>query len=82
VSGVRYLVGGETVTRAELAQTALAQMLAADSALTHEHALAEGRVFVRADLDVDYQSVVSAVDDLQQARFQKVAIVAQDADAP
>jgi biopolymer transport protein ExbD len=80
--GIRYRVGAESVTRADLAQTALAQMLAADSSLTAEQVLAEGRIFVRADLDVDYQSVVWAVDDLQAASFQKVAIVAQNADDP
>jgi biopolymer transport protein ExbD len=80
--GLIYTVGGERVARGELAQRALAHMLAADPALTPEYALAEGRIFVRADLDVAYQGVVSTVDDLQQADFRRVAIVAQDADAP
>ncbi len=80
--GVVFSINGERVARGELAQRALAHMLAANSALTQEDALAEGRVFVRADLDVAYQSVVSTVEDLQQAQFRRVAIVAQDADAP
>jgi biopolymer transport protein ExbD len=50
--------------------------------LTPEAALREGRIFVKADLDVSYQDVVSAVDTLQHARFARVAIVAQNADAP
>jgi biopolymer transport protein ExbD len=80
--GVVFSINGERVARGELAQRALAHMLAANAALTQENALAEGRVFVRADLDVAYQSVVSTVEDLQQAQFRRVAIVAQDADAP
>jgi biopolymer transport protein ExbD len=80
--GVVFSINGERVAREELAQRALAHMLAANSALTRQDALAEGRVFVRADLDVAYQSVVSTVEDLQQAQFRRVAIVAQDADAP
>jgi biopolymer transport protein ExbD len=80
--GVIYSIDGERVAREELAQRALARMLAANPALTQEDALGEGRIFVRADLDVAYRSVVSTVEDLQQAEFRRVAIVAQDADAP
>jgi biopolymer transport protein ExbD len=79
--GVRYFVGAEETPREHLAERALAQMLAVDPSITANHALAEGRLFVRSDLDVAYANVVSAVEDLQAARFRKVAIVAQDADS-
>jgi len=79
--GVSYFVGGEEIRRDQLAQQALARMLAADRSLTADAALADGRIFVRADLDVAYQSVVNVVDTLQHAQFAKVAIVAQNADA-
>jgi biopolymer transport protein ExbD len=57
-------------------------MLASDSATTPELALSEGRIFVRADLDVAYADVVSAVETLQHASFRQVSIVAQNADEP
>jgi biopolymer transport protein ExbD len=59
---------------------ALAHMLAVDPALTPEDAFAEGRIFVRADLDVAYQNVITVVETLQDAHFRKVAIYAQNAD--
>ena len=49
-------------------------------ALTPEDAYADGRVRVYADLDVAYQNVVSVIDTLQQASFQKVMVAPQDAD--
>ena len=82
VGGVAYFIGGEEVRRDQLAQEAMARMLAADPILTPEDVLSDGRLFVRADLDVAYQDVVSVVDTLQHAHFAKVAIVAQNADAP
>jgi biopolymer transport protein ExbD len=80
-SGVRFTICGEEAPRAELASRALADLLSKDAAITTEDALAEGRIYVRADLDVAYQPVVTAVEDLQAAQFQKVGIYAQDADA-
>ncbi len=79
--GVLYFVGAEETSRDQLATRALQQMLAVDPSITANHALAEGRLFVRSDLDVAYANVVSVVEDLQAARFRKVSIVAQDADA-
>lgn len=81
-AGQRVFLGGEEVSRAELPQAAMAHVLASDRALLPEDVLAEGKLFVRADLDVRYQDVISVVEDLQAARFQRVSIVAQDADAP
>jgi len=55
-------------------------MLAVDLGLTPEDAYAEGKVYVRSDLDVAYQHVVAVVDELQQAHFQRVTIAQQSAD--
>ena len=79
--GYRIFIGGEETTLGSLAPTALAHMLAADPALTAEDASREGRIFVRSDLDVAYQHVVTVVETLQDAHFRKVAIYAQNADA-
>jgi biopolymer transport protein ExbD len=79
-AGARIFLGSGEVSRAELAQVALTQMMASNPVLTQEDALTEGRIFVRADLDVAYQDVVSVVDDLQHAQFQRVGIYAQNAD--
>lgn len=75
-----YTIGGEEIRRDQLAQEAMARMLAADPILTPEDVLIDGRLFVRADLDVAYQDVVTVVDVLQHAQFQKVAIAAQNAE--
>ena len=79
--GARVFLGADEVSRAELPEAALAHMMAANPVLTQEDAFAEGRVFVRADLDVAYQDVVGVVEDLQEGQFQRVGIYAQDADA-
>jgi biopolymer transport protein ExbD len=80
-AGVDIFIGSETISRQDLPRRTLAHMLAADASIGADQALAEGRVFVRADLDVAYQDVVSVVDELQRARFRQVAIVVPDADA-
>jgi biopolymer transport protein ExbD len=80
--GARVFINGEEVSRAELPAAAMAHILASDTALAREDVLGEGKLFVRADLDVAYQDVIAVVEDLQAARFQRVSIVAQDADAP
>jgi biopolymer transport protein ExbD len=79
--GYRIFMGGEETTLDRLGADALAQMLAVDQVLTAEDARAEGRIFVRSDLDVAYQHVITVVETLQDARFRKVAIYAQNADA-
>lgn len=79
--GVRFYVGGEEAPLAELGTRALTHMLELEPALTQADAFAEGRVYVRADLDVTYQHVVAAVEALQTTGFRKVAILAQDATA-
>lgn len=78
---VHYFIADQEVRRDQLAQEAMARMLAADPRLTPEDVRINGRLFVRADLDVAYQDVVTVVDVLQQAQFQKVSIAAQSADA-
>jgi len=79
-SGFRLFVDAEETTIQEVSELTLMHMLAVDRAITPEDALAQGRVYVRSDLDVAYQYVVAVVDDLQQAQFQKVTIAAQSAD--
>jgi biopolymer transport protein ExbD len=78
--GYRIFMGGEETSLDQLGDDALAHMLASDSVLTPEDAFAEGRIFVRSDLDVAYQHVITVVETLQEARFRKVAIYAQNAD--
>jgi biopolymer transport protein ExbD len=76
---VRIYVDDEEVSAADLSQRALAHVLASNAALTTADALDNARIFVRADLDVAYDRVVSVVDALQRAQFRKVAIAAQQA---
>lgn len=80
--GYRVMVGSEESSLTDLGRRALAHVLAADPVLTTEDALLDARIFVRADLDVAYQDVITVVGALQDAQFQRVAIAAQDADAP
>ena len=79
--GYAIFVGGEETSPDQLSADALSHMLAANPVITAEDAFAEGRIFVRADLDVAYQHVITVVETLQDARFRKVAIYAQNADA-
>jgi biopolymer transport protein ExbD len=78
--GARVFVAGEETALGEVSERTLAHVLASDSMLTAEDAFAEARIFVRSDLDVPYQNIVSVVDELQEARFQKVAVMAQSVD--
>lgn len=79
-NGYEVMVGDQATTLDRLAADTLAHMLAANPAATPEHAFADGRVFVRSDLDVAYQDVITVVEALQQSRFRNVAIYAQSAD--
>lgn len=78
--GYRVFVGDEETTLDQVSERAMAHLLAANPQITVVDAQADARVFVRSDLDVAYANVVAVVDDLQQARFQKVSVVAQNAD--
>jgi len=78
-SAVQVFVDDEEVSGAELPQRALAHLQAANPSLTAEDALANARIFVRADLDVAYEHVVTVVDALERAQFLHVAISAQQA---
>lgn len=78
--GVAMFIGSEQSTLQRLGADALAHMMAAEPILTPEDVFAEGRIFVRADLDVSYQHVITVVETLQDARFRKVSIYAQRAD--
>jgi biopolymer transport protein ExbD len=78
--GYAIFIAGREIAEANIGAGALAHILAANPALDAATARAEARVFVRADLDVAYAPVVHAVEALQQARFAKVAIIAQNTD--
>ncbi len=78
--GHRIYIGNAEIAENELGAGALAHILAANDALDAQTAYAEARIFVRADLDIAYAPVVHTVETLQQARFRKVAIIAQNAD--
>lgn len=78
--GYRIFIGDEETRLDQLGNEALAHMLGVDPAITAEDAFAEGRIYVRSDLDVAYQDVITVVETLQDAHFRKVAIYAQNAD--
>ena len=78
--GYRLYVSGTETTLEQLGRRTFEHISAADPAMVREDILAEGRVFIRADLDVAYQNVVSVTDTLQDEGFAKVAIAAQNAD--
>lgn len=78
--GYRLFVGSEETTIAEVSELTLQHMLAVDLGLAPEDAYAEGKVYVRSDLDVAYQNVVDVVSELQEANFQRVTIASQNAD--
>lgn len=79
-AGYRIFLGGQVTTLERVGADALAYMLALEPTLTPQDVYAEGRIFVRADLSVAYQEVITVVETLQDARFRKVAIYAQNAD--
>ncbi len=76
---VQIFVDDEEVSSDVLPQRALAHLQAANPSLTADDALANAHIFVRADLDVAYERVVTVVDALQHAQFMHVAISAQQA---
>jgi biopolymer transport protein ExbD len=79
-AGYRLFVSGVETTIDQVGARTFEHIMASNPELVREDVLAEGRVFIQADLDVAYQNVVSVTDTLQNAGFQKVAIAAQNAD--
>jgi biopolymer transport protein ExbD len=79
-AGYRLFVGDTETTLDQVSARTFDHIMAADPALVREDVLGEGRVFIRADLDVAYQNVVSVTDQLQNEGFEKVSIAAQNAD--
>lgn len=79
-TGYRLFVSGTETTIEQVAARTFEHILSADPALVREDVLRDGRVFIRADLDVAYQNVVAVTDRLQNEGFEKVAIAAQRAD--
>jgi biopolymer transport protein ExbD len=78
--GFAVFIGSEETTLQRLGADTLAYMTAVEPLLEPADAYADGRIYVRADLDVAYQHVVTVVETLQDARFRKVSIYAQRAD--
>lgn len=78
--GYMLLVSGAPSSLEAVAADALAHVLGANPMIERTDALLDGRVHVRADLDVRYQDVVTVMERLQDADFQKVSIMAQRAD--
>jgi len=75
--GVRIFVNEQETSVEELAQTALARVLAQNAMLTAADAHADARIYVRSDQDVAYAYVVAAVDELQTSGFAKVGVLAE-----
>jgi len=79
-AGYRLFVGDQETTIGEVARRTFEHIMAADPNLVREDVLRDGRVYIRADLDVAYQNIVSVTDTLQDEGFQKVSVAAQRAD--
>ncbi|MEZ5956244.1 MAG: biopolymer transporter ExbD [Hyphomonadaceae bacterium] len=80
VAGYRLFVGDRETTLAEVGRLTFDHIMEADPNLVREDVLAQGRVYIRADLDVAYQNVVSVTDTLQTQGFAKVSVAAQRVD--
>lgn len=78
--GARLLVGGDETAWDDLTNAVLRHISAQDGGLDSAIILTEARVYVRADLDLAYTHVVSAIDQLQHDGFEKVSVFAQSAD--
>ncbi len=76
----RFSVDGREISLEALSAVLLQKINGQDAVLTREDILAEGRVFVRADLDIAYAHVVAAIDQLQHDGFEKVSVLAQSAE--
>ncbi|ANP47671.1 biopolymer transporter ExbD [Candidatus Viadribacter manganicus] len=79
-SGYRLFVGGAETTIEQVGARTFEHIMSADPALVRDDVLREGRVFIRADLEVAYQNVVSVTDQLQGEGFAKVTLAAQTAE--
>lgn len=79
--GYRLFVSGIETTMEQLSVNTLRHILSSNRELTSEDVFRDGRVYIRADLDVAYASVVAVTDTLQNDGFEKVSIAAQNADA-
>ncbi len=80
VAGYRLFVGEQETTITDVGRMTFEHIMAADPNLVREDVLAEGRVSIRADLDVAYQNVVTVTDTLQTDGFRKVSVAAQRLD--
>ena len=78
--GARLLMDGHEVAWSDLNDAILQRVSAQNDGLDAGVIRMEARVFVRADLDLAYTHVVSAIDQLQHDGFAKVGVFAQSAD--
>lgn len=76
----RLEVDGAEVEPQALASAVLAQAAANNPLIPAQDLRREARIFVRADLDVAYQSVISVMDELYAAQFARIGVYAQNAD--
>lgn len=79
--GAAIFVSGRQTTLASVADRTFAHILAANPTLAPQEVHAQARVYVRSDLDVAYHNVIDVVDALKTRDFERVSIVAPEADA-
>jgi biopolymer transport protein ExbD len=78
---LRVEVDGEVVPQRDLAERVLARAALNNPLLPASALKREARIYVRADMDVAYQSVVGVMDELYSARFAQIGVYGQRADA-
>lgn len=78
--GATVSVNGSETTWDALPGAVLGAGLSGDTTLDVEAVLDDARVLIRADQEVAYAFVVSAIDDLQGAGFARVGLFAQEAE--
>ena len=78
-SGVGLSVDGEAVTLETLSDAVFQHALANNPDMNASNVRYYARILVRADQDGAYANVVSVVDELQHARFDKVGLFGETA---
>lgn len=78
--GLRLEVDGAAVTQNELVERVFVRAALNNPGVAAAELKSEARVYVRADMDVAYQSVVSVMDELYGARFARIGVYGQRAD--
>lgn len=78
--GLRVEVDGEIVAQRDLAARVLARAALNNPLVLAADLKRDARVYVRADMDVAYQSVIGVMDELYSARFAQIGVYGQRAD--